>query len=523
MATKRPAGEEQLEFDFNPPPDEIPQLWTADDIWRVCDEDTLRLFSEDNRVERKVWGITQKALADYLSMWANTQPYGGIVFIGIGNKGEMIGCKECPTAHLNDLDTVRRLCPDAKHEFKRVAITNDAGERDFILVLRVYYNDVKLVETVSGDAFVREGEEKRLLTEAEKREVRLMKGEIDVESELVPGVKYPDDFDIDLVRTFVREYTRKRSLTQKYTQEDILQLAKLGKRVNGQFQPNLACTLLFARDPRVPVPGAYIRVLRYDGVAEKFGQNLNTVFDRVIEGPLPHQILAAEQAIDSQMRSFTRLGSDGRFFTRPEFPKDVWMEAVVNAVVHRSYNLKHMPIFVKMFEDRMTVESPGLFMPPTTGETVYDAHNPRNPNLMWALYYFDFVKCAFEGTRRMRAAMQDAKLPAPHFAQKREGVFQVEVTLRNDVEHRKAFVHADVADVIDEETYVSLQPYEKMIINSLATTGTISITEASLLLNEDWKTAKATLDALVEKDIVQRKDGKARDRFRPYSLRGRRR
>lgn len=512
---------DQLQFDFNPPPQEIPQLWTADDIWRVCDEATIRRFSEDNRVERKVWGITQRALSDYLSMWANTQPHGGIVFIGVHDKGAILGCKDCPTPHLNELETVRRQCPDAKHEFKRISVTNDAGEPDFILVLRVYYNDVKLVETVQQEAFVREGDQKRLLTENEKREIRLMKGEIDVESELVPGVKYPDDFDIELIHTFTREYARKRSLTQKYTTEDLLILAKLGRRRDGVFSPNLACTLLFARDPRASVPGAYIRVLRYDGVAESFGKALNTVFDKVIEGPLAHQILSAEQIIDSQMRSFTRLGHDGRFFTRTEYPKEVWLEAVVNAVVHRSYNLKHMNIFVKLFEDRMVVESPGLFMPPTTGETVYEAHNPRNPNLMWALYYFDFVKCAFEGTRRMRAVMQEAKLPEPKFAQKREGVFQVEVTLRNDVEHRKAFVHAEVADVIDEETYVQLLDTEKMVINTLADTGTINITSASLLLASDWRTAKTTLDALVEKGIIERKPGKDRDRFRPYYLKGR--
>ena len=60
MAPGNPTTGEQLQFDFNPPPDEIPQLWTADDIWRVCDEDTIRRFSEDNRVERKAWGITQR-------------------------------------------------------------------------------------------------------------------------------------------------------------------------------------------------------------------------------------------------------------------------------------------------------------------------------------------------------------------------------------------------------------------------------------------------------------------------------
>ena len=207
--------------------------------------------------------------------------------------------------------------------------------------------------------------------------------------------------------------------------------------------------------------------------------------------------------------------------TKPEYPKDVWLEAVVNALVHRSYNLKHMNIFIKMFEDRIVVESPGLFMPPTTAETVYDAHNPRNPNVMWALYYFDFVKCAFEGTRRMREGMREAKLPEPRFAQKREGVFQVEVTLRNDVEHRKAFVHADVADIINEDAYMKLGTAEKMVINSLADTGTVNVTEGAMLLSSDWRSAKAVLDGLLEAGILERTKGKARDRNLRYFLAGR--
>ncbi|MGX1693165.1 ATP-binding protein [Brevundimonas naejangsanensis] len=508
---------DQLAFDFSPPRPELPQLWTPDDIWRALDQQTVQQFAEDHRIERKSVRVQPRALGDYLSMWANTQPHGGLVVIGVEDDGRLSGCKGATTEHLNALETARRYCPDARHEFQRVAVTNSDGEADFVLVARVYYNPSKLAETTDGNAFIREGDEKRSLTEQEKREIRLSKGELDFESELVP-VRYPEDLDMDLVRQFASEYSRKRTLKHRKSLEDILLLAKLGRRVDGQFRPNMACALLFALDPRIVVPGAYIRIIRYEGTSENFGKKLNSIYDRVLDGPLPLQLLEAEQALDSQMRSFTRLGLDGRFVTRPEYPKDVWLEALVNAVVHRSYNLRHMNIFIKMFEDRIVVESPGLFMPPTTSETVYEAHNPRNPNLMWALYYFDFVKCAFEGTRRMREGMREAKLPDPAFSQKREGAFQVQVTLQNDVEHRKAFIHADVADVLDEETYVRLSPHEKMVINALADTGSVNVTEAGLLLDVDWRIAKGVLDSLEAKDLLARDPGNPRNRHRRYSL-----
>lgn len=512
--------ENQLELPFNAPWVTLPQLWTPDDIFNTCNEEVIRQFGEDSRVERKIATVGQRDLAEYVSMWANTQPNGGVTFIGVSNKGKLIGCKGTEQSHLNDLEAVRSRCPDARLEFTRVPVTNDKGISDYVLVMRVYYREDKLVETGEGNAFVREGDQKRRLTESEKREIRLSKGELDVEAERT-SLKYPDDFNTTLIRQYVDQYIAKRNLEPRYSVEDILNMSKLGKRRGDEFEPNLGCVLLFAKDPRTVVPGAYIRVIRYDGVEEQFGRRLNSIADRQIEGPLSLQIAEAEKFIESQIRNFTRLGPDGRFVTRPEFPKDVWLEAVVNAVVHRSYNLKNMNIFVKMFEDKFVVESPGSFLPPTTPETVYDAHNPRNPNIMWALYYFDFVQCAFEGTRRMREGMREANLPDPIFVQRTTGQFQVSVTMENDHEHRKQFVRAEAAVDINPDLYASLTESEKMIVNYLTDREKVNVTNAGLVIGLDWRGTKEVLVELEKKKVIARSPGKARSRHRFYYLKGR--
>jgi ATP-dependent DNA helicase RecG len=508
---------DQLAFDFNPPLPSLHQLWTPDDIYLSCDEDTLRLFKEDNRVDRKSVRIKKKSLADYLSMWANTQPHGGLVFIGIEDDGKFSGCKNADQSHINELHTVTRLCPDAKIEFKNVPIKNDKGQDDFVIVLRVHYRPDKLVETVEGNAFVREGDEKRHLTEVEKREIRLNKGELDVESEKT-SLRYPDDFEISLLNEFRNLYIKKRGLVQRYSVEDVLQLCKLGKMSKTGFTPNLACALLFAKDARLVVPGAFVRVIRYDGVEEKFGRNLNSVADRIFEGPLAYQIKEAETFIETQIRNFTRLGKDGKFVSNPEYPKEVWLEALVNAVVHRSYNLKQMNIFVKMFEDKVVVESPGAFLPPTTEKSVYEAHNPRNPNLMWGLFYFDFVQCAFEGTRRMREGMREASLPEPKFAQRQSGTFSVTVTLENDLQHRKQFVRTEVVSAINSDLYEGLSESEKLIVNYLAERLKVNVTDAGLVIARDWRESKELLEGLVEKGVLSRSPGKERSRHRFYYL-----
>lgn len=63
---------------------------------------------------------------------------------------------------------------------------------------------------------------------------------------------------------------------------------------------------------------------------------------------------------------------------------------------------KNMNIFVKMFDDKLVIESPGGFPPLVTPENIYDSHNPRNPTLMRAMFYMGLVKEHAEGTKRMR-------------------------------------------------------------------------------------------------------------------------
>ena len=250
----------QLALDFNAPLPTLPQLWTPDDIYASCDDDTIRLFAEDNRVERKRATISQKLLAEYVVMWANTQPSGGVTFLGVNDSGAIVGCKSVAQAHLNDLQAVRVLCHDARIDFKKVPVTNRKGEDDFVLVMRVNYREDKLVEISDGQAFVREGDQKRRLNETEKREVQLNKGQLDLESERV-NLNFPFDFDSELLAEFRNAYISTRRLQPRYTTEDVLLLSKLGRRTTRGFEPNLGCALLFAKDPRSVVPGAYIRVL----------------------------------------------------------------------------------------------------------------------------------------------------------------------------------------------------------------------------------------------------------------------
>lgn len=142
--------------------------------------------------------------------------------------------------------------------------------------------------------------------------------------------------------------------------------------------------------------------------------------------------------------------------------------------------------------------------------------------MMEALFYLDFVKCAHEGTRRMRDMMTEVNLPPPEFVQRQVGNHQVHVTLRNNVEARKVFLDEDAAKIVGEAVFNSLDEQEKVIINFVAEKGRISVSDANRILRKDWRTAKKVLDRLAKARVLERRStGKLRDPHARYLLRGR--
>ena len=494
---------DQLTLDLLQPIEPQLLLLSVDEIYEGADLSLLTRLKEDRRIERKSPRIQPATLAEYFSMFGNTPPDGGIIVIGLEDDGSIAGCSSLDSNRLNDLERTGDVyCPDARYEVKKVPVTLPNETDDFIILIRVSYNDRKLVETNKREAFSRRGESKRKLLPDEKREIQISKGEVELENEPCK-LNYPGDFNITKIQEFASNYRKSRRLPDSTTDEEILILRRLCQKQAGELIPSIACALLFAKDPMKVIPGGKIRFLRFEGEHEGTGSKFNAIKDVWIEGRVPHLIVEAEKVIESQIRDFTRFDSDGKFYTAPEYPKEAWYEAIVNACAHRSYNLKNMTIFVKMFDDRLVIESPGGFPPLVTPENIYEMHHPRNRNLMEAMYYLNFVKCAHEGTRRMRDTMTGMDLPAPEFSQDAVGSVLVRVTLRNNISHRKVFIDAHAVRIVGEAIFETLNEQQRRIINFVAENQTINVSEVQRLTQRSWPASKKLLMSLVEKGILE--------------------
>lgn len=480
-------------------------LMSVSELYANLSQGLLEELSEDRRIERKPPGIHARALGDYISMWGNTPPDGGIIVVGIEDSGVCTGLAAMGSNRLNELERASQdFVPDAKYELKRLSILDATHTENLLLAIRVFYRPDRVLKTVSGEAFTRVGDQKRKLRPEEIRFLEIDKGQIDFEQE--PSTqKYPDEFDMDLIHEYAESVHIKKGLDQHHSDSEILEQRRLGCG-RTKFVPNIACELLFAKDPARRFPGCKLRFLRFDGEEERTGEKFNAVKDIWVEGSVPKVILQAEVVLDSQLRTFNRLGSDGKFYTAPEYPKPVWYEAIVNACVHRSYALRNMSIFVKMFDDRLVIESPGGLPPLVTPENIYDVHHPRNPHLMDAMYYLDFVKAANEGTRRMRDLMSQEKLPRPEFTNKELDHPILRVTLRNNIKQRKVWIDMDAAPTVGVAIASTLSENQRRAINFVAEHGEISVSQLQRLISKSWPTAKRVLVTLEARGVlIQRK------------------
>lgn len=342
-----------LQRDLNESPELSERLLGPDEIFDGADEELLKKLSESRHIERKPAAFSGDKIGDYLCMWANTSPAGGILVCGMNDDGTFGGCLKLTTQQVNDREKAGHVyCPDAKFETKQVRVKNAQGDDDFALIFRVQYNQNAVVQTVAGNVFVRRGDSKCQLKGDEIRELKADKGEVSFEQQRC-GLKFPADFNETAIDQFVSRVKKARKLDERLSVVEVLIQRRLGQIHQGEFAPNIACMLLFATDPIVKVPGCKIRFQRFDGELERTGAKYNAVKDEILEGCVAELIAQIETVLESQLRIFSPLDARGKFFPVPEYPKMAWYETVVNACVHRSYGngMKNMPIFVKMFDE----------------------------------------------------------------------------------------------------------------------------------------------------------------------------
>lgn len=174
------------------------------------------------------------------------------------------------------------------------------------------------------------------------------------------------------------------------------------------MQVSTAAVLLFGKEPQKFFPRVRIRFIRYEGVEEKFDAERNVIKDVIFKGTILKMIRDAIAYLDTQFKEKTYLGTEGIFVTEEEYPKFVRQEIIVNTATHRAYSITGTDIQIKMFDNRIVVESPGKLPGMVRADNIRFTHFSRNPKIAEFLKAYDFVKEYGEGVDRMCKELEAA-------------------------------------------------------------------------------------------------------------------
>ena len=301
-----------------------------------------------------------------------------------------------------------------------------------------------------------------------------------------------NDLDQELIQTFVKKIQDRREpqtvLSQSYHLLDHSRALPV---------PNMAALLLFAKDPVRWHPRSGIDFVKYEGTDRQHGAALNVVKRIRFDGPTVRLIDEAVGRIKEHIRERTIL-HDLFFREKLEYPTFAWQEALVNAVAHRDYGLSGAGIEVWMFDDHITVRSPGLPPAPVTLEQMRlqkSIHFSRNPLIVRVLADMGYLREMGEGVPRMFQEMESYGLHAPEFSN--DG-FIFTVTLRN-------------APVYDDDTLRWLTQFRPAQINlrqrrllayAYCHGKTFSTTEYEKIAEVDRDTAYRDIRLMVKSGIV---------------------
>jgi len=287
-----------------------------------------------------------------------------------------------------------------------IECVNDSGQADHLLVIEVETSE-KVHANRRDEVFLRVGDENRRLTFAQRQELLYDKGQATYESTVVPGAKR-DDLDEGLLRSYADAVN--------HPDPDRLLAARGLVTRSGEL--TVAAVLLFATHPQTWLPEASVRVLRYRGTERGTGARQQLLDDVRIEGPIPIQLVEARQAIFDRLPTRSALAASGRFERVGLVPQDAWLEAVVNAVIHRSYSISGDHVRVEIFDDRVEVESPGRFPGiADTGDPLKVTRFALNPRIARVCADLHFGQELGEGIRRMFEEMRLAGLTDPAYHQ----------------------------------------------------------------------------------------------------------
>ena len=353
-------------------------------------------------------GFVKDAVGRAICAFANSE--GGVVILGVDDSGAVTGVKNDPEDLHERLTTLLQSGCSAP---VRAACGRQRTSDGW-----VHWIDVPRLRGVEplrhrGRFWIRRERSSVEPSASELQEMFNTFGFVLTESQVIQSAGI-DAIDSGLFQSFLRSRgINLESVPQLGVETDLLN-QRVIERVRGAVHPTLYGLMVFGIIPQKYAHTAnfYIQCVAYRG--NERGAREYSVSDA--DGTIDKQVASAM----TWFRSLGRREVYSGLFRRDlmPIPEEVMREALVNAVIHRDYAITGSKVMFEVFDDHITVTSPGSLPNHMTVEQVKAGGGPRSRNeaMANAMVIRGLVEQRGRGWPLMRYQMREFNGTEPELA-----------------------------------------------------------------------------------------------------------
>lgn len=361
---------------------------------------------EDSFTEFKEEEVHSDDLASEIVAFANTE--GGIILLGVSDKKEIKGVSKPD----KEMQRMENICYNNCEPSIAVTIEKIKVDDRVVLCIHVSKGPERPYRTNRGVYYIRTSAGKRQATREEL--LRLYQATRSIYYDELPVPKTSiDELDILYFRRFFEDFYQTK-IEQSLDLNKLLENMKILTRMNGNLVFTVGGYLIFGLNPQKEFPFCKITVAKFEGneIGEEFEK-------KDLEGKLEEQIKAADTVLNLYLKTRVEIrGFENEL--KPEIPKGVLREAVVNAIAHRDYHIASQ-IRIFIFDNRIEIISPGKLPNMVTLANIkLGVHSERNPLIVSYLAKMGYMTQIGTGIVRMIRLLKEHTDKEPEFEERGE-------------------------------------------------------------------------------------------------------
>jgi ATP-dependent DNA helicase RecG len=373
---------------------------------------------ESERVEKKISVANLDKFGEAMCSFANDLPrHGkpGFLIIGVNDDGSRSGLTvdEALLQNLMGFRTDGRIVPPPSMMVTK--FTYDDGDVAVVEVQPSYHPPVRY----NGKVCVRVGPRKGIANEADERVLSEKRSSFAKTFDTLPCYGSTiDDISIEIFKLMYLPTAIDEETLLANGRKIEEQLSSLKFYDLKQDCPTNSGILMFGKDPRFYLPGAYVQYVRFTGddVTSDFD------FETRFLGDLTTQLRVMDEFIKSQIikRRLPEIGGEYVY----NYPTNAIRELLYNAIIHKNYE-SNAPVKFYEFADRIEISNPGGLYGRARPENFPNENDYRNPSLAEAAKNLGYINAFNVGVRRAMQALDKNGNPPPTFIKDSPVSFEV--------------------------------------------------------------------------------------------------